>query len=293
MLHPLSSIVDLRAILCEVAREAFPGLAGRPVFDGGRGVGTIYESPDAVYCFLEELAAPRLDASREAQTTRMFETIERVLAAEGMEFRHLVRTWFYFDRIFDWYDEFNRARTPFFESRGTFDGLVPASTGIGIANRLGAPMVAGALAIRPKAGSAVSVREVPSPLQCSAVAYQSAFSRAVEVKRDGRRELYISGTAGIEPGGRTACLGDPRAQMDLTMRVVAALLESRRMDWRHCTRAIAYVKRPEDAPLFAEWLARHALAHLPFTWMHGDICRDDLLFEIELDAVEQANRHAP
>lgn len=277
----LNSIVDTRPIVCQAAFNAFGGECGRPVLDEGRRVGTRYECADASYCFLEELVPADVNASREEQTQSLFETIERVLHAEGLEFGHLTRTWFYLDKLLDWYDSFNRVRTPFLKARGAFEGLMPASTGIGMPNCFGAAIVAGALAIKP---NGAVVREVASPMQGPAVAYKSSFSRAVEVERDGRRELYISGTASIAPGGETVHLGDTRAQIELTMDVVAALLQSRQMDWANTSRAIAYIKYPQDAPLFAEYLRGHGLEDLPLMWMHSDVCRDNLLFEIELDA---------
>jgi len=277
----LASIIDTRSIVRQVASEAFMGSCGRTLFDGKRRMGTLYEDSDATYCFFEEVVAADLTAPRANQTTQIFETIEHVLRTEGMDFRRLVRTWFYLDKILEWYDKFNEARTVFLETHGVLGQLVPASTGIGIPNRFGVPVVAGALAIKPKGATVI---EVPSPLQCPAIAYKSSFSRAVEVTRSGRRELYISGTASIEPGGETAHVGDTKAQIDLTMEVVAAILQSRQMDWSHATRAIAYIKDAKEAPLFAQYLRRHGLEKMPLTWMHADVCRDDLLFEIELDA---------
>jgi len=284
LLPELISIVDPRPVVRKVALEAFGGECGRPVLDGGRVIGTLHESADATVCFFEEIVPSNLNASREEQTVSIFETIERVLHAEGMEFGHLVRTWFYLDKILDWYDGFNQVRTPFLRARGAFQGLMPASTGIGMPNRFGAAVVAGALAIRPKGAT---VMEVASPLQCPALDYKSSFSRAVEVERAGRRELYISGTASIELGGKTAYVGDPQAQIELTMQVAAAILHSRQMDWSDTTRAIAYFKEGKDAPLFADYLRANGLEALPVTWMHGDVCRDDLLFEIELEAVKK------
>ena len=279
------SVIDTRPIVRQVALEAFGGACGRPVYDGARHIGTLHESAGATVCFFEELVPADPGASREAQTLSIFETIARVLQAEGMEFGHLTRTWFYLDKILDWYDLFNQTRTPFLKARGAFEGLMPASTGIGIANRFGAAVVAGALAIKPK-GAAV-VREVASPMQCPALNYQSSFSRAVEVERAGSRALYISGTASIGPGGATAHVGDPQAQIALTMEVVAAILRSRQMVWSDCTRAIAYLKEVRDARLFADYLRANGLETLPLTWVHSDVCRDDLLFEIELDAVQK------
>lgn len=278
----LTSVIDTRPIVRQVAAEAFGGSCGEPIFDNGLCVGRRYESLDATYCFLEEIAPADLGLSRMDQTVCLLEALERVLHAEGMEFGHLSRTWFYLDKILEWYDEFNRVRTPFLKERGAFEGLMPASTGIGMPNRFGSAIVAGALAIKPRGAS---VREVPSPMQCPALAYKSSFSRAVEVDRVGRKELYISGTASIEPSGKTAHCNDPQAQINLTMEVAAALLRSRQMDWSHCTRAIAYIKHLKDAPLFAEYLHENGLEQLPLMWSHADVCRDDLLFEIELDAI--------
>jgi enamine deaminase RidA (YjgF/YER057c/UK114 family) len=276
--------VDTRQIVTQVAHSIFGEAPGKLVFDGARQVGVIHESPEATYCFLEEIVPPDREATRARQTLAVFESIERVLQAKGMGFENVVRTWFYLDRILDWYDEFNHARTPFLESRGALEGLVPASTGIGIANRFGTALVAGAMAVKPKSGKA-NIQEVASPLQCSALAYKSTFSRAVEIGRNGQRELFISGTASIEPGGKTAHTGNPRLQIELTMQVVAAILRSRQMDWDDCTRAIAYLKDPADLSHFEAYLSQHGLGGMPLMLMNAEVCRDDLLFELEVDAI--------
>lgn len=280
--------VDVRSILESVARITFGGQKGRVIRDQNRVVGMRYETSDAITCYLYDLVSSELNAPGGVQTTHVFETIERILKAEGMEFSHLVRTWFYMDRILDWYDEFNQARTQFLsEHQRLNSGVLPASTGIGIANQFGAGIIAGALAIKPKSKSAdLYVREIASPLQRSALEYKSSFSRAVEVQRAGRRELYISGTASINPEGATVHLGDVDWQIGLSMNVIVALLQSCGLDWNNTTRAIAYFKHPKDRSIFYEYLCQHGLEKLPLTWMHADICRPDLLFEIEIDAAE-------
>jgi len=45
-----------------------------------------------------------------------------------------------------------------------------------------------------------------------------------------------------------------------------------------------FSKHPADAPLFADWLARHGLQSMPVVCAQCDICRDNLLFEIELES---------
>jgi len=201
------NVIDPRAVVGAAARVAFGNDGARPLLDGPRRAGMLYESADALYCYLDELVPEDIEASPGDQTRSIFRQIERGLARAGMKFDNLVRTWFYLDRILDWYDEFNQARTPFLKEHGILEKLVPASTGVGMPNRYGAVGVAGALAIQPKSDR-VRIAEVESPMQCSALAYRSTFSRAVEVERAGRRELYISGTASIEPGGKTAFLDD-------------------------------------------------------------------------------------
>jgi enamine deaminase RidA (YjgF/YER057c/UK114 family) len=76
------------------------------------------------------------------------------------------------------------------------------------------------------------------------------------------------------------------AQIALTMDVVEAILVAQGMSFADIARATAYYRHAADAPRFAGWLARHGLSHLPVVHAACDICRDDLLFELEVDAVQ-------
>jgi enamine deaminase RidA (YjgF/YER057c/UK114 family) len=254
----------------------------RPVHWKGRRIGTHHENEEALYLMIDDLAPDELTASRAGQTLGLLETIAQVLESNGMGLSDLVRTWFHLDHILDWYDEFNRARNRFFEEHDVFRGLVPASTGIGCANHHGGALVAKALAIMPKQGPPPAA--VDSPMQCSALDYRSAFSRAVEVALPSHRQLYVSGTASIAPDGHTAHVGNVSAQIDLTLEVVAAILESRGFGWQDTTRAIAYVRHPADLETTASRLSNHPLENQPLLLMQADVCREDLLFELELDA---------
>jgi hypothetical protein len=57
------------------------------------------------------------------------------------------------------------------------------------------------------------------------------------------------------------------------------------MDWSHVSRGIAYLKHMKDAPAYRAYLEGRGLSGLPVIEAHADICRDELLFEIEVDAV--------
>jgi len=248
-------------------------------------IGAVYEDEFARYCRLGNLHAPDTTQSREQQARATFERIIPALAEVDMTLNHIVRTWLYMDRILDWYDSFNQVRTKFFTENNVFEGIVPASTGIGVANACRAAMVADVLAIEPKTED-VKIEMVDSPLQGAAWDYGSSFSRGVEVAVPDCRKLYISGTASITPDGATAHVGDIRKQIELTMDVVEAILKGRGMNWDDTSRAIAYFKDINDAPLYRAFCIKRDLPPFPVSLAHADVCRDDLLFEIELDAIK-------
>jgi hypothetical protein len=72
------------------------------------------------------------------------------------------------------------------------------------------------------------------------------------------------------------------------MEVIAAILQSRGMDFKSVTRATAYYRRPEYKGCFDAWLAARDLHQMPVVHTHSVVCRDDLLFELELDAAAPA-----
>jgi enamine deaminase RidA (YjgF/YER057c/UK114 family) len=264
---------------------ALSGTELNPVMDGDRKVGNWYDTEDARYCLLGDIRADDLSLSREEQARVVFEKMETLLQQADMEFTDIARTWIYLNDLLEWYDEFNAVRTQFFRERGTFDKMVPASTGIGAGSAAGEEMVCALLAVKPKHDS-VKVFAVPSPLQCPALDYKSSFARAVEIDQPGSRLLTISGTASIEPGGKTVYIDDCEKQIKLTMEVVHEILKSRNMDWEDTSRAIAYFKDDSEAHLLEKYCIENNLPELPVAISHADVCRHDLLFEIELDAVK-------
>jgi enamine deaminase RidA (YjgF/YER057c/UK114 family) len=254
------------------------------VEDDGRIAASIFEDADARYCHLGDMRAADASESREVQTQRTFDLMETVLDKVGMDFSNVIRTWIYLDDLLDWYDPFNVVRTDFFQARGVFDRLVPASTGISGANPYGAAMMASALGVAPKSAE-FSVQTVNSPLQCPAPAYGSSFSRGVEFGTPDCRRLSISGTASIEPGGATAYLDDIDAQIKLTFEVVEAILDSRNMDWDNVAKAMAYLKDASYLTALEQYCQANNVEQIPFVITENHVCRHDLLFEMELDAV--------
>jgi len=239
----------------------------------------------ATHCAFSGMGVYQTKASRNEQAHAALSELKSGLSTAGMSFQNVARTWFYLENILDWYGDFNHVRTDFFKDTKMAMGCVPASTGVSGRNPARSAVALAAWAIKPHEPSTPVVQIVPSPKQCPAPAYGSAFSRAVEIQSPGFRQLLISGTASIEPGGMTVHVGDVDGQIETTMDVIQAILESRGMTWSDASRATAYFRSPLDAPRFSEWLERHELRSLPVVSTCCDICRDDLLFELELDAI--------
>ncbi|HEX72858.1 MAG TPA: hypothetical protein ENN65_06050, partial [Candidatus Hydrogenedentes bacterium] len=207
---------------------AVAGPRVEPVVMDGRIVGCVFDSDGVRFCRLGGLVPQDISKSRTDQAQAVFETMMNALDVAGMDFGHVLRTWFYNDAMLEWYDEFNAVRTAFFQELGVFDGLVPASTGIGGRNAAGAALTAGLVAAKADHIPIAAV-EVASPMQCPATGYGSSFSRAVEVQTARHRRLFVSGTASIAFDGASVHIGDTEAQAALTMQVVQAILESRGM----------------------------------------------------------------
>lgn len=261
---------------------AFTGEVGRIQVDG-RVLGSVFTAGGARQCFIGGLMHSDKSLSPAEQTRQTLEMLQTVLARGGFDLADTVRTWFFLENILAWYDDFNSARTKIYSGVKFRTGSLPASTGVGAKNPAGTALALAAWAFRPLEKSA-HAQEIASPLQCPAPAYGSSFSRAMEISSDASRRLFISGTASIAPGGKTLWAGDTRKQVELTMDVVEAILRSRRMDFSALTRATAYFRHPADAKIFNDWLKANRLEAMPVVSAQCDVCRDDLLFELEAEA---------
>jgi chorismate lyase/3-hydroxybenzoate synthase len=129
-------------------------------------------------------------------------------------------------------------------------------------------------------------RRVENPRQVSAWEYPRqygrtppTFSRATVLCTGDA--LAISGTASVI-GHATAHEGQVIAQLDETLRNLDALLASGGLPegFDHDSPLKVYVRHREHAPLIHQALAMR-LPGVPLLLLHGDICRADLLLEID------------
>jgi enamine deaminase RidA (YjgF/YER057c/UK114 family) len=250
---------------------------------GGQVIGSVFEDGSAKHCLLGGLAPEQGSLSRAEQTRRTLDLLEKALAQGGFALADIVRTWFFLDDILAWYGEFNRVRTQTYLGVRFRSGSVPASTGVGARNTAGAALTLAAWAMQPSRPD-TRVQEIASPLQCPASTYGNAFCRAIEIASASGTNLLVSGTASIASNGETLWEGNVQQQVERTMQVVEAILHSRDCTFSDLTRAVAYFRRSADVRAFTDWCAKHHVLSLPVITARCDICRDDLLFELEADA---------
>ncbi len=261
--------------------HAVSGLKLIPVFDGMKQAGSFFEDDHARYCLLGNLLPADVSTTSTEQAEQIFSSMCRLLESVDMSLKDAVRTWFYNESILDWYVAFNRIRNFYFMSRGIT--RMPASTGIGAGNPWGSALTGKLLAVQPKDG-VVDIRKSPSPVQCDAFAYGSAFSRAIEIRSPRSRTLHISGTASIGVGGETLHKNDAWNQIQTTMDAVRALLEGSGMTLANTTRGIMYFRNRSDFGVWERYCSENDFKDLPLLPLESCVCREDLLFEIEIEA---------
>ena len=69
------------------------------------------------------------------------------------------------------------------------------------------------------------------------------------------------------------------------MKIVDAILGDANMNWSDTANAMVYFKHRKDFHLFDEFCRINKI-NIPHVKLHADVCRDNLLFEIELDAIK-------
>lgn len=127
---------------------------------------------------------------------------------------------------------------------------------------------------------------IENPRQVSAWQYPRQYGRtspgfARAMLMPAQDALAISGTAAVV-GHASTHEGDIEAQLDETLTNLEALLSSADMPAGFDTHSLlkAYVRHATDAPRVRDMLQRR-LPSVPVLLMHGDICRSELLVEID------------
>jgi chorismate lyase/3-hydroxybenzoate synthase len=293
------------ANLCEVWRAA--GAEGR-MSNGAAGRSRVQ------YRFCEELlfgsitldehaveAAGPMNGDGESRallraTELAYQEIFAVL--RETEHRHLIRIWNYLPEINraagadERYRLFNSARQLAFRKSGqAIVDTVPAASALG--SPAGSPISIYFLAARQQP------KMIENPRQTSAYHYppkfgrhSPIFSRACMLNDSAGTSLFVSGTASIV-GHETIHRGDVAAQTRETMANIGALLdEANRVAGmaRYSLDGLkfkVYVRQPADLPAIKGVLASSLRPSTSAVFLQADVCREDLLVEIEATGESQ------
>jgi enamine deaminase RidA (YjgF/YER057c/UK114 family) len=236
--------------------------------------------------------------NRPGQVREMLERTEDILRRNGASYKDVARTWFYLSDILDWYASFNKVRNEKYGEFGIMPGpgdrdlLLPASTGIGADTPSGAAAAMDLIAV-------VENSDVPSPLrkltnrkQLDAFRYGAAFSRGAVIKEGAVNIIQISGTAAIDEHGVSLYPGDVRSQISCTFDKIEALLSQEGAGLNDITAATVFVKKPEYVSIFWEMAVERGLDEFPAVCVVADVCRKELLFEIDAEAVVKGSQDA-
>ncbi len=269
-----------------------------PLPASGAPAGRVLRLGQLAYVSLSQVSAAA--GSPPAQARAALETAETLLRQAGGDMRSVARTWLWLGDILSWYDDFNRVRTRFFAERGLTGAgpagrpRVPASTGIGVPPACpSAPGGGGdhadcALDLLAIIGAEEDIEFFPAAgRQGSPYAYGSAFSRAARAGTPGGETVWVSGTAAIDAEGITRRLGDVRGQIDMTLANVRAVLGDAGCRDEDVVGALAYSKTPQVEEF---WLGDYGDLPWPCVSVISDICRGELLFELEVTACGGARR---
>lgn len=109
-----------------------------------------------------------------------------------------------------------------------------------------------------------------------------SFARATSLLVDGERQVFVSGTASIL-GHDTKAAGDLQQQLGITLENIQHLVDSIEPDAEQLEAIRVYLRHASDYAPARDFLSqRFPLEAMNF--LHADICRDNLLVEIEAKA---------
>jgi chorismate lyase / 3-hydroxybenzoate synthase len=243
---------------------------------------------------------PVAHSTLHAATALAYREICATLDAQGCP--HLLRVWNYLPEInrdsagTERYRQFNTARQHALRDCGrAHSGRVPAASALGA--DADSPLVVYFLASRTAPAFVENPRQVSAynyPRQYGA--HSPAFSRATLLHEPGRVTLFISGTASIV-GHHSLHPGDAGAQTRETLTNIQALLDQAKRMAPEVSFSLqslackAYVRRQVDLPAIQAQLGAALGADRRVVYLQADICRQDLLVEVEATAMcETAQR---
>ncbi|MGL5730388.1 MAG: hypothetical protein ACRCX5_04625 [Bacteroidales bacterium] len=265
----------------------------------------IIDSDDRKSVLIEGVKS-NLSYSVRKQSDEIFRKIEMILLNENMQIEDIVRQWNYIGRItaiendIQNYQAFNDARSVFYNKANWNKHGYPAATGIGMDC---AGVIVELIATRHK-NDAIKIAPVDNPMQIAAHKYSQQvligkyderlcgkstpkFERAKAVSCKHGYTCFVSGTAALR--GEESLTGKScGCQTDMTIENIELLISGDNlkrygisvqypvpMDF-----ARVYIKNPEEYKEASESV-NNKWKEVKALYVKADVCRDELLVEIE------------
>ncbi|MCP4156284.1 MAG: hypothetical protein GY757_51700, partial [bacterium] len=243
------------------------------------------------------------------QSQEAFAIMKKILTEEGMEFSQVIRQWNYIENIvgeiadkketLQNYQVFNDIRSQYYDESDFKNGY-PAATGIGM-HHGGVILDFIAADIQGEK----TVVPIENPIQIDAHHYSQEvlvgkalqgldkkttpkFERAKAFKKTNGYYIYISGTAAIK-GQKVVFPENAEEQTRVTIENMAQLVSASNLE-KHGLTVIPnnttyshiriYVKFEKDLPGIKK-ICRQHFKDVPSLYLLSDICRGNLLVEIE------------
>jgi len=231
------------------------------------------------------------DGTAHGQTHAVFADYVAFLASRGLTLAdHVVRTWLFQPNIDLDYQGMVDARREFFAAHGlTKKSHFIASTGIGGAHPMPqARVFMDAYAVGGLQPGQVQFISAPDCLgpTCD---YGVTFERATAVAYRDRKQVFISGTASIEPNGEIVHPGDVIRQLDRVLGNIGGLLAAAGASLTDMLVFVVYLRDPSDHPRVLPVL-RERVGDVPLVVAAAPVCRPGWLIEIEGIATVAADR---
>jgi len=239
------------------------------------------------------------------QSKDVFQKMYEILEIEGMDFSDVVRQWNFIESILQIsqngagpkqnYQIFNDVRTDFYNTSNYKNGY-PAATGIGM-NSGG--VILEFIAVTDSEANLII--PIKNPQQIDAHQYTEKvlvgansdikatpkFERAKVLATENGDKIFISGTAAIL-GENTIKDNSVETQTEITIDNIDALISSQNMNTHGITvdgetvkeYIRVYVKDEKEIPKVKE-VCENKWGNIQALYLVSDICRDDLLVEIE------------
>jgi enamine deaminase RidA (YjgF/YER057c/UK114 family) len=247
------------------------------------------------------------DDTRNA-ATQAFEQVNSILAAESMSMNNIVRQWNYIGNILKIsegrqnYQVFNEVRNEYYTRYRSVKGY-PAATGVGMMH---GGVILDFCALMPS--DETTIFPVENPHQLNAYNYGQQvlkgaspdgqilrhppqFERALLISNRSEAILHISGTASII-GQETVGTGDIEKQSLVTIGNMNLLSDAERLQKLNARIHPAesryslirvYIRNREDFNI-VRLICDERFPGVPALFVNADICRDDLLMEVEAEA---------